>query len=114
MLVRTIGVFGSAIGTMISIVVGNIIITNYFYNKKIMLDVKSFFVSIFKNLVPALIISSIISKYIIEISIDASATSWFTFLVSGIIFSFIYLLVVYTIGFDKNERVLLKQLVLRK
>lgn len=113
-LVRTIGVLGSAIGTMISIVVGNIIITNYFYNKKIMLDVKSFFVSIFKNLVPALIISSIISRYIIEISIDASATSWFTFLVSGIIFSFIYLLVVYTIGFDKNERVLLKQLVLRK
>ncbi|WP_394188552.1 oligosaccharide flippase family protein [Paenisporosarcina quisquiliarum] len=113
-LVKKVGVLGSAIGTMISIIVGNIIITNYFYSKKMMINIKSFFSSLFTNLIPAILICLIISNLVIELSFGSTTTSWFYFFISSFIFILFYFTLIYIIGLNDNERSLIKRFLLRK
>lgn len=102
-LCKILGGIGTAIGTAISLLIGNGILMNIYYHKKVGIDIIYFWKNILK-VVPALgipFISGIIIKYIIGVN------NIFMFAFLGIVYTIIFILSLWFIGMNKYERLLL-------
>lgn len=104
-LARLYGGIGSAIGTAVSLIVGFLFIRNWYYEKKIGLDVKKFFMEIFKFF-PAVLLIIIFGILIVKI---LKITNFFQLLLSIIVFNIIYIIVMWLMGMNDFE----KELVLK-
>ena len=113
-LARRFGGIGSAIGTSISLIIGNIIIMNIYYHKKVGLDVIKFFKEIIKmtipNVIPVIIIL-IIMKFI-------NFHGYYHLIIFGGIYTILYMITSYFITMNNYEKnivnKLLKKLHLKK
>jgi O-antigen/teichoic acid export membrane protein len=94
------GGIGAASGTAASLIVGNVFIMNWYYGKKIGLDIKSFWKNIF-SFVPSFI-APVISGALMVHYINLYKIS--NLLIFMIIYTFIYCLSVWIFGINKYEK----------
>lgn len=103
-LVKLYGETGAALGTAITMTVGNIILMNWYYHTKIKLDIIYFWKQIF-SLFPAVIISVVITFFIAKFIVINSIIK---FILAGIIYVIVYFLCMFLFGFNSYEKELLK------
>lgn len=109
-LLKNIGLIGAAWGTAFSLVIGNIIIANIYYEKKVGIDVKLFFKETFRGIGKAIIISPIVTLPLIFIN----TTNYLVLFIQCSIFSIVYIVNLFIFGLNREEKVMLKDLVVRK
>ena len=99
-LAKLYGGIGSAIGTSISLIIGNIIIINIYYQKKVGINVISFWKEIIKMTIPF-----IIPIAIILIIMNFITLHGFTHLIIfGSIYTIIYCIVCYLLVMNEYEK----------
>lgn len=108
-LIRIFPVYGCAIGTFLSFVIGNNIIANMYYHKKVGIIIPRYFKIVFKGILPAWIISLITGFFINKISIRGING----FLVKGILYCFIYFGLILCIGTNRNEKKMIHTICLK-
>ena len=101
LLVKNYGAIGCAIATGISFTLGNIIIINIYYWKRVDIDIPLFWVNIFKMSIPVAITMVIgygLNHFINEYRI-------ITFILKGSIYVVIYVILMWLIGMNKEEKI---------
>lgn len=99
------GAIGCAIGTAVSLIVGNGIIMNIYYHKYIGINMITFWKSMAK-LIPTILISSAVGIIMQFININ----TWSTFLLCGAAFVAVYLIMLYFTCINKTEKLALHSL----
>lgn len=99
-LCKKYGELGCGIGTSFSLLIGNGLIMNIFYHKKIGLDIKFFWKSII-SFIPALILP-IISGILLNRRVDLFQFPYF--IMSCVLFSIIYFIMMWKIGMNDSEK----------
>lgn len=98
--VRVYGTVGCAIATGISFIFGNIIIMNIYYWKKVDIDIPLFWKNILKMTIPLIIVMIIginLNKFINDYSIV-------TFILKGIIYTGVYIILVWIFSLNIEEK----------
>ncbi|MFD0697837.1 oligosaccharide flippase family protein [Paenibacillus sp. GCM10027628] len=93
---------GAALSTALSLIIGNIIIINVYYHKKVGINVIAFFRSIL-TLLPVAGIAWLISS----VGLLMTENSWISLLLKGSIYIITYILAMWFIGFNDDEKQLL-------
>lgn len=101
---RCYGEIGAALGTTITMVIGNIIIMNLYYQIKIKLNMIYFWKNIF-HLFPAFICSVLIGFLCKKLII---VNSMISFIVVGSIYMISYVILMYFLGMNSNEKNFIK------
>ena len=97
---KNYGEIGAAFGTMITMVIGNIILMNWYYQVRIKLDMKYFWKNIFM-LMPAVILSSLLGFFFAKILL---VNSIIKFIIVGVIYVISYAFFMYFIGMNSYEK----------
>lgn len=108
-LARLFGAAGAALGTAITVIVGNGVIMNIYYMKKVKVDIVIFWKGIMK-LLPSVFISLIIGVFINSFLVPKS---WVLFGIGVVIYTFAYFVIVYMIGMNSEERNYFNHLIKR-
>lgn len=108
-LAKTYGGIGAAIGTAISLIIGNVIIMNFYYHFKVGLDMKFFWKQIF-SFVPALIAPVIIGGLIYYFF---NLYKLFNFLGFGIVYVTVFSTSMWFIGMNQYEKDLIRKPIKR-
>ena len=98
-LCKRYGVIGCAIGTSVTMVLGNIILMNWYYHTKIGLDVIYFWKNI-ATFIPGLIIPIISGVIMTFMGLDSIVR----FLVMGIIYVIVFLISIYKLSMNEYEK----------
>lgn len=104
-LAKKYGGLGSATGTAIALIIGNLFILNLYYHYKMGLNMKQFWKEIFKifpALIPNFIFGIIIVKFVDLYNI-------YNFLVFGGFFVIIYFVSMWCIGMNESEKILINE-----
>ena len=101
-LCKIYGPVGCAIGTAMSLLIGNGLIMNWYYQVKVGLDIRHFWWEIFK-FIPALIMPGIAGYFIMRY---AMIHSYATLALWGIIFVIIYAISMWFVGLNAYEKAL--------
>lgn len=109
LLIPQYGCVGAAAGTAISLVMGNGIFMNWYYHKRIGLDMILFWKSI-ATIVPGLVIP-IIFGFILNM--HPVKHNWVTLIVMIVVYTFVYCLSMYRFGMNEEEKQLIYP-ILRK
>jgi len=107
---RKYGAVGCAIGTAFALIVCNIILMNIYYSKNIGLNIKKFWLNIFRMTIPMIIpiiIIYIIKNFIVLYGIKSV-------IIYGSIYTILYCVVNYLFNINSYEKNLIKQFFLRK
>lgn len=99
-LVNRIGILGAPIGTAISVILGNIIITNIYYIKIIRLNIFRLYKEIIKGILICIVISSGLSLLTLIIPVDG----WLQLCVNCFVFILIYVISLWLYGLNKSEK----------
>lgn len=99
-LCKVYGPVGCAIGTAMSLLIGNGLIMNWYYQEKVGLDIRHFWWEIIK-FIPALIMPGIAGYFIMRF---ATIHSYVTLGLWGIIFVFIYAISMWFLGLNNYEK----------
>lgn len=99
-LAKTYGGIGAAIGTAISLIIGNVIVMNFYYHFKVGLDMKFFWKQIF-SILPALLLPIMIGG-LIECFFNLYKLS--NFLVFGITYVIVFSISMWFIGMNQYEK----------
>lgn len=104
---------GAALGTALALIIGNGLIMNWYYKKRVGLDVRYFWIQILK-IIPALIVP-LIFGVIVTIFVDT--TNLYNYLFTAVIFGILYLSSIWKLGMNQFEKELftkpLKKLLVR-
>lgn len=109
LLAKSLGAIGTAIGTALALIICNLIIINIYYQKKVKLDVISFWKNILKISIP------IIPVFVIALYTNFNifrATNLVSIILMSIIFSILYFIVAYKFSFNEYEKNLIKNLLI--
>ena len=98
------GGFGAALGTLISILVGNVILMNWYYHKKIGLDIPGFWKEIGK-MMPSLVMPILVA---VVIAMFVPQSLWGV-LIGGVVFVGIFVPYMWCIGMNEYERELVRE-----
>ncbi len=102
-LIKEFGAIGAALGTAISLTLGNIFFMNWYYYKRIGLDILDFWKNIFSFL-PAFIVPTILGLCIIKfVYID----SWTKLLLAVVIYTLVFCISIWFFGMNKYEKKLI-------
>ncbi len=99
-LVHYYGPIGAAVGTSISLIIGNVLFMNWYYHFRLGIDIIFYWKNIFK-LLPSLLIP-VAFGFISESLL--SYDTFFKLCIGGFVFSAIYILSVVFLGFNKEEK----------
>ena len=112
LLIKLQGVTGAAIGTCISLALGNILFMNWYYHYRIGLDIVYFWKQI-AHLIPALMVSFVCG---IGMTLFIKVNGWLPIVICVAIYTMIYCASMYWIGMNKEEKQLIriKRLIARK
>lgn len=94
------GAIGAAIGTAISLIIGNVFCMNWYYHKKIGLDIIFFWKNII-SMMTGLVIPFI---YGLVINMFVDLDNLYFFLSSGLIYVLIYLFSMWSVGMNEYEK----------
>ena len=108
-LAKLYGGIGSAIGTSISLLIGNVFIINIYYYKKVGIDVIKFWKEIFKMTIP-FIIPIIMIIFIMKI---ISLHGYLSVIIFGGIYSILYGIICYLIVMNKYEKDIVNKVLKR-
>jgi O-antigen/teichoic acid export membrane protein len=101
---RRYGAVGAAMGTTLSLVLGNIIVMNLYYHYKVKINIQRFYNEIF-----GLILSLIGSLGIGSLLLIFSNTSWLVLILQCVLFCLIYFVIMWVFGMNNFEKLLLKR-----
>ena len=105
-LIKLYGCTGAAVGTAVSLVLGNVVFMNWYYHKYVGLNMFKFWREILKTL-PSFIAPSIFAViYLRLFEID----SFLQLVVALLVYCAVYALSMWFVGFDKSEKELMSQL----
>lgn len=99
-LTQVFPLYGTAIGSCISFVVGNNILSNIYYHKKVGVNMFRYFKNLFKGILPAWVISIIFGIFINLIPVSG----WLGFIIRGCLYVAVYGVAILLIGLDKSEK----------
>jgi len=108
-LTKLYGGIGAAIGTAISLLVGNGIIMNWYYHNRVGIDIKYFWSQILKfvpALLPLIIIGVLMTKFI-------NMYYTFTFLLCGIIYTLTFCISMWDFGMYDYEKDLVRKPIIK-
>ena len=108
-LTKSYGVLGVAVGTSITSFLVTMIYDNWYYAKAGHLDVMGFFRGLLKFL-PAISLCALAGVGINEIFF---VRSWPDFLIVGLLYTLAYALIMYFVGMNAHEKMLVRKMVLR-
>ena len=97
---KNFGGIGAAIGTAVAMIIGNGIIMNWYYHKRIHLNMIFFWRNIIQ-IIPSIIIPIMFGVYLIKFINLYEIKS---FIISGIVLSLLYFISVYFFGMNKFEK----------
>lgn len=103
-LVQLFGEMGAALGTAISLIIGNIIVMNWYYQVKIKLDMLYFWKQILM-LMPCVVTSTLLALFLSNILIVNSIVN---FIIVGVFYVLVYLVCLITFGMNSYEKNLIK------
>ena len=106
-LVNVSPMYGPAIGMSVSFIIGNNILSNIYYHKKVGINIPRYFKKLFAGTLPCLILSVLIGFAINLIPLGG----WLGFIVKGVLYVAVYGILVLLIGLDKNEKQLAKRII---
>ncbi len=101
--IKVYGISGAAVGTALSVLIGNTISMNIYYYKGIKLEMNLFWKSVAPLLCLAIFVGSVGMVYQYFFNID----SILKFLVVGTVYSIVYLACMWTLGMNQYEKNLL-------
>ena len=99
-LVKNYGAIGCAIATGISFTIGNIIIINIYYWKKVDIDIPLFWKNILKMNIPVII--TMVIGYLLNYFINDYSV--ITFILKGIVYVLAYGILMWLLGMNKEEK----------
>lgn len=100
LLIKKWGVVGTCIGTLIAGLLGQGIFMNFYYQKKIGLDIIYFWKEMLKWIAPVLVMAGIATVVLRHLTID----TWFKLIGCACVYSCIYLIVLYFIGLNHEQK----------
>ena len=103
-LVQLFGEIGAALGTCLTMVLGNIILMNWYYQVKIKMDMKYFWKQI-SMLMPCVIVTVLLSLGLSKILV---VNSIIHFLIIGIFYVCVYVMCLFTFGMNTYEKNLIR------
>lgn len=99
-LVRHIGVMGTAIANAISLILGNNVAMNIYYKRVIHINVGRLFKSIFKGILPCAILATVLCAPLLLV--NATGIMWFA--LQCVIFCLVYAALLLLFGINKEEK----------
>ncbi len=108
-LVKLYGGLGAAIGTAMALILGNVIIMNWYYHKKVGLNIKLFAKQI-TSILPSLIIPSIVGAFIF---LKFNLMNISTLMISILIYVFVFSISMWYFGMNNYEKELITKPVLK-
>ena len=104
-LAKAYGPFGAALGTAFSLILGNVLISNWYYHYKIGLDIRRFFREGLRGILPALLLIATLSCA----TLWMPQNSWGWLLVRVAVIVAVYAVVMIRVGMNAGERALLHE-----
>ncbi|ELC8443038.1 oligosaccharide flippase family protein [Clostridium perfringens] len=98
--IKIYGEIGAAIASSIALIIGNVIIINIYYERKVGIDIKRFWIEIFKMTIPVLI-SFILGKFVVLL---VNINGIRGFLIKGLIITLIFISMMWFLGMNKYEK----------
>ena len=101
-LIKTMGPVGAALGTAISLIIGNIVFMNWYYYKRIGLEIPSFWKSIFsfvKAFVLPVLVGLLMMRYV-------NIRSWSQLIFWALIYALVFLVSMCFFGMNNSEKTL--------
>lgn len=102
--IEKMGALGAAVGTAVALLAGNILFMNYYYQKKIGLDIIGFWRSILQ-FIPTALMTCFIG---IVINRKNAIFSWLDLMVNAILIGVVYIVSVYAFSLNRYEKDLIK------
>lgn len=99
-LTKAYGEVGAALGTAITMILGNVIIMNWYYQARVKLDMKYFWNNIF-SLLPAILVSFFIGLAVSKVIVVDSIIN---FIIVGCIYVLAYIICMYLFGLNSYEK----------
>ncbi|MDD4689899.1 MAG: oligosaccharide flippase family protein [Eubacteriales bacterium] len=103
------GGLGCACSVGFCVILGHVLILNYYYWKKQSIQIPQFWILIIRKSIPALGIT--ILAYCFMQYLEISICSWGSFIMVASAFSAIYMLTFYLLSLNKQERLLIKKTI---
>jgi uncharacterized membrane protein YfcA len=98
--VESYGIVGAALVTCIAYVIGNILIINWYYHKRIGIDIPLFWKNILK-MCPVMIFMGIVAWFALDaLAID----SWLAFVAAAALYTAVYFVLAYRFMMNQYER----------
>ena len=107
-LVKCFGTIGAPIGTGVTMLIGNTFVINWYYSKKVGLEIRRFFKEVYIKLAPSILCSVCISMVISYFW--GQANNWLSFLLKCIVVGIIYCIFLFLFGMNKQERAYIARL----
>lgn len=100
LLIKWNPLFGATVGTCISIILGDIILSNVIYYIKLKIDIVKYYKELFKGILPSIILivicGMLINRY--------GECTWFYFLMKSLVLFILYGILMILIGFNDYEK----------
>ena len=107
LLIRYWGVVGAAAGTTVSLILGNGFFMNWYYHKKLSMNMIAFWKSILK-MIPAIIPTVILGvAYVFFVEVD----DWSTLLGSLVLYTLVYCAFMWAMGLNSNEKAIVRSIL---
>ena len=106
-LVRRYGAVGTAISTTLSLIVGNVLASNWYYHKKVGLNIPRFFREGLRGILPAALLATAVSA--LTLLLPQAGFAWL--LVRVVIILVVYVACMLTLGMNAGERALVRSLL---
>lgn len=94
------GGIGAAIGTSLSLVLGNIIVMNLYYHFKVKLNIPLFFRSLSKKIVTSLIFTLLLGSLTLLIE----ANTWLILMLQCFVYTIVYITIMWIYGMNSYEK----------
>ena len=99
MLIKVLGFWGAAVGTLISLLIGHVLVMNIYYKKVFGMEIRRMFSRIFHGILPVGVISGVICSPVMLLE-----NTYVLFLVKGCIFVVVYSLLLWKYGLKEEEK----------
>lgn len=97
---KVYGAIGAAVGTSLSLILGNIIAMNFYYHFRVKLNIPRFYKELSNGLLKSFILSLGIGGFLLFLP----GESWVNLIIQGLIFSFIYIFIIWIFGMNRYEK----------
>lgn len=106
-LIRWFGCVGAAVGTAVALFVGNGLFMNWYYHKKIGLNMLAFWKSMASFILPLLVVCLFGAIYVYFVHVSG----WGMFLISAAVFTVVYCVAMWLLGMNKYEKQLVRKML---